>query len=163
MKYSNKEILDQIIKHEGIVLHPYKDSLYVTTIGVGRNLVSRGIAPFELEMIGYHPDKDVLEIKKITKEDAIWLCQNDIFRCEKEMLIFFPPIQDLSKIRQMVLIDMSFNLGITRLSTFIKFFSALEKKNYKKASEEMIDSLWAKQVKGRAETLSHMMRYDELE
>lgn len=163
MKYSTQEIIDQLIKHEGIVLHPYKDSLHITTLGIGRNLESRGIDPFELDMIGFSPEKDVFDIKEITKEDAIWLCQNDVFRCEKEMAIFFPPINDLPKIRQLVLIDMLFNLGMSRLSKFIKLFRALEGRDYKKASAEMIDSLWAKQVKGRADSLAHMMRYDRPE
>ena len=45
---------------------------------------------------------------------------------------------------------MCFNLGITRLLKFKKFLGALESKDYKTASEEMMDSRWATQVGPRA-------------
>ena len=158
MKYSLSEILNQLIRHEGIVLEPYKDTEYITTIGIGRNLIDRGIDPFELQMIGFKPDLNCLEINHIRRRDAIWLCINDIFRCENEMLIFFPEIEDISKNRQLVLIDMLFNLGLTKFKRFKRFWDAMYNKNYDKASDEMLDSKWAKQVKNRAIILSEMMK-----
>jgi hypothetical protein len=35
---------------------------------------------------------------------------------------------------------------------------ALMKKDYNRAADEMLDSKWARQVKGRSETLSSMVR-----
>lgn len=157
-KYKTSIILQQLISHEGLVLTPYADSVGTSTIGIGRNLLSTGLSPFELEMIGFSPTIDLSHIKEITEHDARWLCCNDIFRCEKEILIFYPPILDLSEARQLVLIDMLFNLGLTKLKQFVNFFDALESKNHSKAADEMLDSKWAKQVGQRAITLSDMMR-----
>ena len=67
--------------------------------------------------------------------------------------------KDLSENRQIVLIDMYFNLG-NRLFKFINTLSALENKNYEKAADEMLLSKWSKQVGQRSVTLSNMMRND---
>ena len=52
---------------------------------------------------------------------------------------------------------MAFNLGAVRLAGFVKFIAAVETHDYATAACEMLDSLWASQVKGRAITLSKMM------
>ena len=51
-----------------------------------------------------------------------------------------------------------FNLGYDRLSKFKKFLYALKKGLYEDAANEMLDSLWAKQVGNRATQLAALMR-----
>ena len=53
---------------------------------------------------------------------------------------------------------MAFNLGLTRLVKFKKMFAALNKGDYKLASEEGLDSRWAKQVYNRAKRLMNRLR-----
>ena len=53
---------------------------------------------------------------------------------------------------------MAFNLGITRLQKFKKMFAALNAGDYHKASEEGLDSKWAKQVYNRAKRLMNRLR-----
>ena len=60
--------------------------------------------------------------------------------------------------RQRVYVNMTFNLGSTRLALFKKMHAAVEAKDWEKAAEEMLDSKWATQVKGRADRLAEMMR-----
>ena len=55
---------------------------------------------------------------------------------------------------------MYFNLG-NRLFNFVNMLKALEDGNYNKVAEEMLDSKWAKQVKGRSIELAEMMREDK--
>jgi lysozyme len=55
---------------------------------------------------------------------------------------------------------MYFNLG-NRLFNFVNMLKALEDGNYDKVAEEMLDSKWAKQVKGRSIELAEMMREDK--
>jgi lysozyme len=57
---------------------------------------------------------------------------------------------------------MAFNLGIPRLKLFKNMWSAIHRKDYERASVEMLDSKWAEQVKGRATRLSDIMRTGEL-
>ena len=60
MKYELSEFVKMVAKHEGMVLEPYKDSLGISTIGIGRNLEDRGITDTELDYIGKTLE-DILE------------------------------------------------------------------------------------------------------
>ena len=57
-----------------------------------------------------------------------------------------------------VLIEMVFQLGIGGVSKFKNMWKALGKGDYQTASEEMLDSRWAKQTPSRAEGLSEIMK-----
>jgi len=127
--------LEWIKTYEGLKLYPYKCPANKLTIGYGRNIEERGISI----------------------EEAEFLLQNDILRCKQEMAPYTwyygqpPQVQD-------ALINMCFNLGLTRLLTFKRMIAALEAKDYTKAALEALDSKWAKQVKGRATDVAIMMR-----
>jgi lysozyme len=69
-----------------------------------------------------------------------------------------PKISHLSPARQDVIINMAFNLGFKRLFKFVDMWSAIDKEDYDTAANEMLDSKWAKQVKGRAIRLAEIMR-----
>jgi len=60
-------------------------------------------------------------------------------------------------VRQRVLLDMAFNLGISGLLKFKRTLKAIRAKQYEKAAEMMLDSRWATQVGQRAKRLSKMM------
>ena len=59
---------------------------------------------------------------------------------------------------KLIIANMAFNLGITRLRKFKKMFTALNAGDYKTASEEGLDSKWAKQVYNRAKRLMNRLR-----
>lgn len=136
MKYNREELIEQLVDHEGLELEVYEDSLGIATIGIGRNLVDRGI----------------------TKEEAYYLCNNDIAIVELELVAEFPIVSDLDAVRQRVVIDMAFNIGVPRLTGFKKMWAAIHCGDYEEAALEMMDSKWARQVGRRAERLSDMMR-----
>ena len=127
----------ELIKEEGLSLEPYFDSLGFATIGVGHK-IDGNFSTISLEFAG-----------KLLKEDI------DIARKECQKYPFF---FELNECRQYVMIDMMFNLGATKFRTFKKMILALENKNYVVASAEMLDSLWAKQVKSRAKRLANIMK-----
>ena len=52
MNYDKERLVDQLIRHEGMELKVYKDSLGIETIGIGRNLVDRGVTEEELDVLG---------------------------------------------------------------------------------------------------------------
>jgi lysozyme len=58
---------------------------------------------------------------------------------------------------QGVLVEMNFNLGKQGLSKFKNFLNYIKKKRWRRAANEMLDSLWAKQVGQRAKTLSKII------
>jgi len=67
----------------------------------------------------------------------------------------------LDAVRQRVLVDMGFNLGTPTLMKFQKMWDAIEDEDWVEASEQMLDSRWAKQVGRRAERLSQAMSTGE--
>lgn len=136
MDKNNKDILvKSLIANEGIKLKPYRDTVGKLTIGVGRNLDDRGI----------------------TKEEALFLLNNDIQCIEKE-LASLQNFALLSKPRQRVIIEMAFNLGIEGLMEFKVMWKALQAMDWTGAAKAMLDSLWAKQVGQRAVRLATCMR-----
>ena len=130
-----------LIRDEGMELKPYRDSMKKLTIGVGRNLDDVGIS----------------------KDEALYMLRNDIKRAEKEAREIFGGVWDeLDEIRQAVIIDMLFNLGKPHFLTFRRFIAAVKKGDYHRASLEMLDSEWARQVKERAKRLASMMKTGKL-
>ena len=159
MKYDRDELVKMVALHEGIVLNVYQDHLGINTVGIGRNLDDRGITDGELLFMNKTID-DVYD-NGLTEEEAYYLCMNDIAIVEKELLDSKPIVNQLSAVRQMVLVDMAFNMGVPRLRLFKNMWMAIEKVNYPLACEEMIDSRWASQVGNRAMKLSLAMKNGE--
>ena len=159
MKYDRDELVKMVALHEGIVLNVYQDHLGINTVGIGRNLDDRGITDGELLFMNKTID-DVYD-NGLTEEEAYYLCMNDIAIVEKELLDSKPVVNQLTDVRQMVLIDMAFNMGVPRLKLFKNMWMAIEKVNYPLACAEMLDSKWANQVGKRAVRLSEAMKNGE--
>lgn len=121
---------------EGRKSRPYKCTAGKITIGIGRNLDDNGLSEEEIDM----------------------LFNNDLRRCVVSLEKNIKCYDSLSGARQLVLINMMFNMGATRLKEFKKFFAALEAGKWGEAADEMLDSDWAKQVPARANRLAAMMR-----
>lgn len=144
------DILEQLILHEGLRLYAYDDAtgkpikagstlIGHPTIGVGRNLAGRGI----------------------TQMEAMILLKEDIFECTKELKKTYPWFSSLSDVRQRVLIDMAFNLGMKGLGSFKMTLRLIEQGKYEEAAEQMLRSKWSAQVGKRAQRLSYMMQYNK--
>jgi lysozyme len=59
------------------------------------------------------------------------------------------------------MIDISFNLGQTRLRGFKNALAAMEEENFDEAADEFMNSRWAEQVKSRAPEVTEMIRTGE--
>ena len=139
MKYDITALEDQLIDHEGLELKPYRCTAEKLTIGVGRNIEDRGI----------------------TEDEARYLLKNDIKIVEDELLERKPLVAGLDSVRQRVLVDMGFNVGLPILMKFQNMWAAIEEEDWDEASAQMMDSRWAKQVGRRAERLSQAMKTGE--
>ena len=126
---------DQLIKHEGLRLKPYLDTEGIPTIGVGHNL-NEGIS---------------LAV-------AMFMLDDDISKHTHELERAHPVVKRLDQVRRDVLINMAFNLGVSRLSGFRKMWRAIHDEDWERAADEMMDSKWARQVGRRAAELSLQMR-----
>ena len=133
-----QRLFTQLRVHEGVEHKPYKCTAGYLTIGVGRNIEERGLSDDEINL----------------------LLDNDIAIAEREVKKAFPWFDGLSEIRQRVVIDMIFNLGMPRFKQFQNTIAAIEAGNWDEAASQMLDSKWARQVGARATRLSQMMATD---
>ena len=129
-------LLSSVIVHEGFSRYIYLDSVGVRTVGFGRNLDDRGIS----------------------REEAEMLLLNDLETSTKEAKKFEFYENLTSNNRRDVIVEMIFNMGLTRFKKFKKTIKAIENKDFASAADEMLDSKWAKQVGQRALTLSNKFR-----
>lgn len=137
-----ERLVKQLRLHEGSRQFAYEDHLGYVTVGVGRCLdekVGLGLSEAEID----------------------FLLKNDIERCTAELQQRFDWFDGLDEVRKVALIDMNFNMGITRLSKFKNMLSALEEARYDDAATEALDSRWAKQVGQRSINVSEMLRTGE--
>jgi lysozyme len=132
-------LIDQLIRDEGIRLKPYRDSFGKLTIGVGRNLDDVGI----------------------TKDEAVFLLHNDIRAAEDAVFKALSWTVNIDPIRRAVLVNMAFNMGIGGLLAFKHTLELVKLGKYEEASDEMLNSHWAEQVGARAARLSVQMRTGE--
>ena len=160
MKYDRQDLIDKLIVSEGLRLQVYKDTLGIDTIGIGRNLEDRGITKEELADLDIPTIEHVYEYG-ITEADAVYLAENDVQIVEEELVRAHPCVDRLDSVRQLILIDMAFNMGVPRLCKFKKMWAAIEAGDFDTASVEMLDSRWARQVKSRATKLSDAMKTGE--
>lgn len=127
-------VKQSLIAHEGFENYPYTDTVGKITIGIGYNLSDRGI--------------DNEWINKQFQEDVNYFYGQ---LCE------FPWFHLMNEDRQIILIDMAF-MGWKRFLEFKEMISALEKRDYQRAADEMLDSEWAEEVGHRAIVLANGMR-----
>ena len=160
MKYNSENFVNKLIAHEGLRLQVYKDTLGIDTIGIGRNLEDRGITKEELDWMDI-PSMDAVYEYGITEADAMFLAKNDVQIVEEELVRAHPCVDKLDAVRQLVLMDMAFNMGVPRLRKFQKMWNAVHEKKFDIAAKEMLDSRWAVQVKSRSTKLAHAMHHGE--
>ena len=132
----------RIKEHEGFRDQVYKDSLGFATIGYGHLVLDT-----DHFIEGQSYPKEHLE--KVFDGDFDTACSN------ANQLIKDLPLHHQAKC---VLIEMVFQRGIGGVSKFKNMWKALGEGDYQTASEEMLDSRWAKQTPSRAEGLSEIMK-----
>lgn len=132
-----EKLLDMLKRHEGVKSHVYLCSAGYETIGVGRNISKSGMG--------------------LSEDEVDYLLENDIERVIKELSSEYPWFNSLDDVRKDAMIDISFNLGATRLRGFKRALAAMEVADYTTAAKEFLDSKWSRDVKGRATELCYMV------
>jgi lysozyme len=152
-----QEVAEMIGVNEGVRPKAYKDSLGNMSIGVGFNLEDTSNQPI-LDSLKLNRDELKSGKRELTDKEISALYSYSMSRAIEDLKKFDPNIKTRPKNVQMALIDMSFNLGYNKLSTFKKMKAALEKNDYGTAADEMVDSKWYKQVKTRGPRTVSLMR-----
>lgn len=149
-------IRDRVIDHEGKRNTVYKDSRGIPTIGVGFNL-NREDSNALLTQVGANPGQIKRGQSKLSNKQINTLLNKDLKKSKEDAKQLVKNFTSLPREVQGVLIEMVFNLGKFGLAKFKKFLDYINKKDWKKASIEMLDSDWSKQVGRRSKTLSNII------
>jgi lysozyme len=120
----------QIKQAEGIRLVAYKDSLGLWTAGVGHLLPQNRDwtgQRFSVAQVATWLEEDLITAQKLSAGLLEW------------------PLMDTDA-RQMALIELVFNMGLSHWRQFALARKAMSEKNWPEASKQLLSSLWAKQV-----------------
>ena len=138
---SVEKLIEMLRRHEGVKSHSYLCSEGFETIGVGRNISESGLG--------------------LSDDEINYLLMNDVARVKEELTDEYFWFPALGEVRQAAMIDISFNIGQTRLRGFVRALKAMADENFDQAADEFYDSRWASQVGSRAEEICNMIRTGE--
>ena len=121
--------------HEGYRARVYKCTAGKNTIGYGRNVDDVGVSTVEAE----------------------YMLQNDINACldDLEKKTYWDELTDL---QQAGLVNLRFNLGMSRFNQFRKMEAALVTGDYAEAALQVMDSAYGNQVGKRADDVASMLQ-----
>jgi len=122
------ELVVSIKEHEGFEGMPYRDTKGFLTVGYGTKL-------------------------PLTRKEGTVLLRMRMHDMIDELSDRWPPLHTMPEPVQRVLVEMAYQMGVTGLMSFRMMLLALEKRDWKTAAKEGLDSEWAKQTPGRAERL----------
>ena len=142
MELDMPRLLKSVRDHEGYRDQVYLDSLSKRTVGVGHLCVEDF-----WEDDKKYSEKFLMEILEKDLENAISGAEELLKGC------------NLPSLANEIVVEMVFQLGKTGGSKFRNFLAALQgdSPQWLKASEEMLDSRWAKQTPNRAKGMSEVI------
>ena len=139
IEISLTEILNSLKAEEGFRARGYRCSAGHLTIGYGRNIDESGLG--------------------VTEQEASYLLKNDVVRTVEELQRRYIWFDSIPKKQREVLVELCFQLGLSRLSQFKKMLQNFEEGNYYAAADELLDSKFAReQVPARADRLANKLR-----
>lgn len=124
-----------LMRDEGFKALPYLDSKGNETIGIGWNIKSL----------------------PMTLKQALYINRDHIAYFENQLINKISFYSKLDPVRQYVLINMAFNMGINGLLGFKDMLSMMVKGDFEGASKEIFRSVLAKEEPSRVERLSRMI------
>ena len=129
-------LIDEIKLHEGFRSKPYKCTEGYLTIVYGQRL-------------------DYIEVDEETAEK--WLMEK-VDKIKNKLDLKFSWYSKAPQEVQDIVVNMSYQMGVSGFSKFKKTIKYLEQGLYHKASSEMLDSLWSRQTPERSKELSERLK-----
>lgn len=105
------------------------------TVGIGRNLTDKGLSDAEIDFL---LENDIADVLAECAGLPYWFLLDDV--------------------RQLVVADLVFNMGLGGWRKFVKANEALGSEDYERAADELKDSAWYTQTGRRARKLVEAMR-----
>ena len=131
-----EQLKKRIAEEEGRKATLYKDSLGLWSIGIGRLL---------------DPSKG----GRLRENEIDFLFENDVAAAHSALMARLPWIASLDDVRVGALINMAFQMGPGGVVAFPTMLEAMRQKDWQKAHDAALDSLWAKQTPERAKRVAN--------
>lgn len=140
-----ERIIIQLKVDEGYITKIYQDSLGKSTFGIGHLIKETD------------PENKLKEGTEVSKERIDSVFMQDLNDAASLTKVIFPKCNTWPSEVKEIIVNMAFNLG-GKLRQFEKLAQALEKRDWNKVADEMVNSEWYDQVKDRSERLVTRMR-----
>lgn len=140
------KLRSDLTRDEGVVHKVYLDHLGLPTFGIG-HLITPEDPEYGLEVGTPVSEERVVEAFNEDIEDTI-----------KDTKALYPNFDFLPETIQHVLLNMLFNMGMSRLRKFRRMNEAVSTFNWYNMWIEMKDSRWYRQVTNRAERMRNDVR-----
>ena len=133
-----------------------KDSMCNSTRGCGFNLEDAGNQKF-LKREGIDIN-ELIDGRELSERETRTLYNHSLTQAFKDAQSYDPNFAKRPDAVKMTLVDMAFNLGLTKRNKFVDMKKGLMNNDYNMAADEMVDSNWYKQVKSRGPRMVDVMR-----
>ncbi len=136
-------LIERIQRHEGFCETAKVDVSPMMVIGFGHDITSKQAANDYANGITY--------------DEAMNLLEADIAKCTDQACNYIVGFEELDPIRQDVLLEMIFQLGINGVLAFRNMLTAIVNGDWSKAGYEMVNSKWHSETTARCDELAHIM------
>ena len=140
------QLREELERDEGVKYEVYLDHLGYPTFGIGHLITDDD--PERGASVGTKVDSDRVQEAFETDVETV------LSDCERLYVQF----EHLPEEVQLIVANMMFNMGYTRLSKFKGIKRGVDARDWESAADEMVDSRWYKQVTRRADRLVVRMR-----
>jgi lysozyme len=137
-----EDLEQRLERHEGFCAFPRYDAKGFYVIGIGHDITAA-------ECDNYKAG--------INYPAAMALLEQDIENVKEAAARVFPWWINLDQVRQDVVSEMSFQLGIKGVMGFPKMIAAIKAGDWQTASDEMLNSEWHEETPARCEELAALM------
>jgi len=141
---------------EGRRNQTYIDTMGHPTVGVGFNLDANG-AQAAIEALGLDYDQVRAGTQTLTDAQIDALLEQTVNRAVDDAHTPIPGFDNVPGDKQIVIVDMIFNLGLAGFSKFAQTIKAINRQDWLTASQQMQQSAWFHQVGRRAQADVDMM------
>jgi lysozyme len=148
-------LLDFVKVGEGWSGLPYKCTSGKWTIGWGHNMEARGIPSYIEKQVSRHIP--------IRREQGDQMLREELKECIHHAEKLVSTFSTLDAARQVVIVDMIFNLGAVGFSCFGPTIEHINKREWGEVVQHLEGSKWYKQVKSRAKRNCRILQTGVLE
>ena len=136
----------ELERDEGVKYEVYLDHLSYPTFGIGHLITDDD------------PERGAAVGTKVSDDRVKEAFSSDIETVLSDCERLYEDFRDLPEEVQLIIANMMFNMGATRLSKFKGMKRGVDARDWTAAAAEMVDSRWYKQVTNRANRLVERMK-----